>query len=102
MSVTPEEREAKQRSAIIDREIRQAAKDYENTIKILLLGKSLISFVSSLLLGTSFEVLCAHTRVCVCTCNGLFYVSYKLKSTLNVNYTQCLLCSCYINRSSCY
>lgn len=41
---TPEEREAKQRSAIIDRELRVAAKDYENTIKILLLGKYLFKF----------------------------------------------------------
>lgn len=35
---TPEEREAKARSAIIDKELRQAQKDFENTIKILLLG----------------------------------------------------------------
>ena len=40
VNVTPEgEREAKQRSAQIDRELRQSAKEYENTIKILLLGK---------------------------------------------------------------
>ena len=39
VSVTPEEREAKLRSQKIDRDIRVAARDYENTIKILLLGK---------------------------------------------------------------
>lgn len=39
MSVTPEEREAKQRSAAIDRQLRSDLKEYENTIKILLLGR---------------------------------------------------------------
>ena len=39
VSASPEEREAKQKSAIIDRELRAAAKEYENTIKILLLGE---------------------------------------------------------------
>ena len=38
MSATPEEREAKQRSAVIDRQLRSDLKEYENTIKILLLG----------------------------------------------------------------
>ena len=79
VSVTPEEREAKQRSAIIDREIRQAAKDYENTIKILLLGKSLISLATRFLFGTTFEVVCVC--VCVCPCNREYFYgsSYKLK-----------------------
>ena len=40
MSATPEEREAKQRSALIDRQIRSDLREYENTIKILLLGKN--------------------------------------------------------------
>ena len=40
MSTTPEEREAKQRSDAIDRRLRSDAKEYENTIKILLLGKT--------------------------------------------------------------
>lgn len=39
VTASPEEREAKQKSAIIDRELRAAAKEYENTIKILLLGE---------------------------------------------------------------
>lgn len=39
MSVPPEEREAKQRSAAIDRQLRSDLKEYENTIKILLLGR---------------------------------------------------------------
>lgn len=38
MSVPPEEREAKQRSAAIDRQLRNDQREYENTIKILLLG----------------------------------------------------------------
>ena len=36
---TPEERDAKSRSSAIDRQLRHDQKDYENTIKILLLGK---------------------------------------------------------------
>lgn len=36
---TPEERDAKSRSSAIDRQLRQDQKEYENTIKILLLGK---------------------------------------------------------------
>lgn len=38
MSSTPEEREAKNRSSAIDRQLRHDARDYENTVKILLLG----------------------------------------------------------------
>lgn len=37
-SVPAEEREAKQKSAEIEKELRKAAKEYENTVKILLLG----------------------------------------------------------------
>ena len=44
MSATPEEREAKQRSAAIDRQLRSDLKEYENTIKILLLGKLRLNF----------------------------------------------------------
>jgi hypothetical protein len=36
----PEDREARSRSSAIDRQIREDRKDFENTIKILLLGKS--------------------------------------------------------------
>lgn len=39
VSTTPEEREAKTRSSAIDRQLRHDARDYENTIKILLLGE---------------------------------------------------------------
>ena len=39
MSVPPDEREAKQRSAAIDRQLRTDQREYENTIKILLLGE---------------------------------------------------------------
>ncbi len=40
VNVTPEgEKEARDKSNQIDKLIRQSAKDYENTIKILLLGK---------------------------------------------------------------
>lgn len=39
VSATPEEREAKLRSAAIDRQLRTDLREYENTIKILLLGK---------------------------------------------------------------
>jgi len=38
VSATPEEREAKLRSAAIDRQLRTDLREYENTIKILLLG----------------------------------------------------------------
>lgn len=37
-NVTPEEREAKQRNAAIEQQLRKDAREYENTIKILLLG----------------------------------------------------------------
>ncbi len=39
VSVTPEERDAQRKSSAIDRQLRTDAKDFENTIKILLLGK---------------------------------------------------------------
>ena len=39
VSVDPDEREAKQRSAAIERQLRSDAREYENTIKILLLGE---------------------------------------------------------------
>ena len=39
VSATPEERDARSRSSAIDRQLRHDAKDYENTIKILLLGE---------------------------------------------------------------
>ena len=39
MSVSAEEREQKQRNTEIERDLRKAAKEYENTVKILLLGK---------------------------------------------------------------
>ena len=45
MSVPPEEREAKQRSAAIDRQLRSDQREYENTIKILLLGELTFSTV---------------------------------------------------------
>lgn len=38
MSLSPEEQEQKRASEAIDRRIRVELKDYENTIKILLLG----------------------------------------------------------------
>ena len=39
-AASPEDREAKSRSSAIDRQLREDKKEYENTIKILLLGKS--------------------------------------------------------------
>ncbi len=42
MSVTPEERDAKQRSSAIDRQLRSDLREFENTIKILLLGEPLL------------------------------------------------------------
>ena len=39
VSAPAEDREAKLRSAMIDKELRSAARDYGNTIKILLLGE---------------------------------------------------------------
>ena len=42
VNVTPEgEKEARDRSNLIDKQLRQSAKEYENTIKILLLGECL-------------------------------------------------------------
>lgn len=46
-SVPAEEREAKQKNAEIERELRKAAKEYENTVKILLLGELLVSYLTS-------------------------------------------------------
>ena len=40
---SPEDREAKSRSSAIDRQLREDRKEYENTIKILLLGKSVFN-----------------------------------------------------------
>ena len=40
---SPEEREAKTRSSAIDRQLRHDARHYENTIKILLLGKGSVA-----------------------------------------------------------
>lgn len=39
VSQTPEERDALRKSSAIDRQLRMDSKDFENTIKILLLGK---------------------------------------------------------------
>ena len=52
----PEDREARSRSTAIDRQLREDRKEYENTIKILLLGKSVFnqsirSFVNSYNIG---------------------------------------------------
>lgn len=38
-AASPEERDARSRSSAIDRQLRQDQREYENTIKILLLGK---------------------------------------------------------------
>ena len=43
-ATTPEEREAKSRSSAIDRNLRQDAKEFENTIKILLLGNVVVIY----------------------------------------------------------
>ena len=51
MSATPEERDAKQRSAAIDRQLRSDLKEYENTIKILLLGRLCLNCFFSFSLG---------------------------------------------------
>ena len=56
MSATPEEREAKQRSAAIDRQLRSDLKEYENTIKILLLGRLRLNFGVLFSLGMSIVV----------------------------------------------
>ena len=45
MSLSPEEQEQKRASEAIDRRIRVELKDYENTIKILLLGLCNVSIV---------------------------------------------------------
>ena len=39
VGMTPEEREARHRNAAIEKQLRTDARDFENTIKILLLGK---------------------------------------------------------------
>ena len=56
----PEDREAKSRSSAIDRQLREDRKEYENTIKILLLGKSVFSNQSAL-----FEQLAVYMLPCV-------------------------------------
>lgn len=39
VGMTPEEMEARHRNAAIEKQLRTDARDFENTIKILLLGK---------------------------------------------------------------
>lgn len=39
MSLSPEEQQQKNRSVAIDRQLRNDLKEFENTIKILLLGE---------------------------------------------------------------
>ncbi len=46
-AANPEDREAKSRSSAIDRQLREDRKEYENTIKILLLGESLSALLIS-------------------------------------------------------
>ncbi len=58
VSTTPEERDAKQRSAAIDRQLRTDLKEFENTIKILLLG----AYVAA-----NQRPYC-HCVPCVCVC----------------------------------
>jgi len=58
VSQTPEEREAKSRSSAIDRDLRQDAKEFENTIKILLLGMR-------------SAVLAVGSVMCLCQCRPL-------------------------------
>lgn len=64
---TPEEREAKSRSSAIDRNLRQDAKEFENTIKILLLGMSfelfMCAFSHVLLLLCDVQELVNQARV---------------------------------------
>ena len=57
MSSTPEEREAKSRSAAIDRQLRHDARDYENTVKILLLGEGWWSWESGRWMDIGFRTL---------------------------------------------
>ena len=67
---TPEERDAKSRSSAIDRQLRQDQKEYENTIKILLLGKPQLAKVSISLTHTVIHVaICVYpvmSLVCCC------------------------------------
>ena len=61
---TPEERQAKLRSAAIDRELRAALKEYENTVKILVLGRCYLVKLSCQIYGAK-----------MCVCFVCFYVS---------------------------
>lgn len=52
MSLSPEEAEQKRQSEAIDRKLRVDLKEYENTIKILLLGQFLELFFIGWLVGS--------------------------------------------------
>ena len=66
---TQDEKEAKQRSAAIDRQLRQSAKEYDNTIKILLLGDSLSThtvYMYTFHMRSYF--ICVHVHVSYVSC----------------------------------
>ena len=57
----PEDREARSRSTAIDRQLREDRKEYENTIKILLLGESVFK------LSTQYSYV--RTAIYINTCS---------------------------------
>ena len=64
---TPEERQAKLQSAAIDRQLRADSKEYENTVKILVLGRCYL-----VRKGWFAEFKVAKM---LCVCSVCFYVS---------------------------
>lgn len=71
VSTPADEREAKMRSSVIDKELRAAAREYENTIKILLLGKCRII------------IPCFVPVVRVCVCVQVAFEQPLVRPTVN-------------------
>lgn len=72
---SPEDREAKSRSSAIDRQLREDRKEYENTIKILLLGKSLLS--QCVLFKWLASVLRTTCTLCMITPQSAHFIVWK-------------------------
>lgn len=73
VAVNPEELEQKQRSAAIERQLRADQKEYENTIKILLLGEKKKVALSGLIGDLYLE---SQNSLCVCVFGSLIRAQF--------------------------